>query len=101
MLPKAQRLTKDDFKTLEKGKRSISAHFSCTKQPSSFLKVAIIISKKAAKKAVDRHLLKRRVSAVIHKNPPPAGYYCIYARTGSNLLPYSQIVEEITALLRK
>lgn len=99
MLPSKNRLKRDDFKTLVGGKRTITEHFSCTSHPSTLLQVAVVISKKVATRAVDRHLLKRRIHTVIHKKSPPAGVYNIYARKNSHTLTYSQIEEEIATLL--
>lgn len=99
MLPQEKRLTREDFTAVGAGKRVITTHFSCTKQESSFLKVAIVISKKVAKKATDRNLLKRRVHAVIHKKSPPKGVYIIYARKNSQTLSYKEIEQELTTLL--
>lgn len=100
MLPKENRLKREDFNTLKGGKRIVTEHFSCTSHPSPVLKVAVVISKKVAKRAVDRHLLKRRIHSVIHKKSPLAAVYNIYVRKNSPALTYAQIEEEIGALLR-
>lgn len=100
MLPKENRLTRQDFTDIQGGKRTTTEHFSCTSHPSPLLKVAVVISKKVAKRAVDRHLLKRRIHSVIHKKSPPAGVYNIYARKDSLSLTYAQIETEIATLLR-
>ncbi len=100
MLPRKNRLQRPDFTILATGKRFSTEHFSCTQKDSSTLKIAIIVSKKTAKKSPDRHLLKRRVSSVLEKTPPPPGLYSIFARKGSNLLSYREIETEIKALLR-
>lgn len=100
MLPTKNRLKREDFNTLKGGKRTVTEHFSCTSYPSPLLKVAVVISKKVAKRAVDRHLLKRRIHSVIHKKSPPAGVYNIYARKNSPTLTYAHIEEEIATLLR-
>lgn len=100
MLPRKNRLQRPDFTLLASGKRFSTEHFSCTQKDSDTLKVAIVVSKKTAKKSPDRHLLKRRVSAVLEQNPPPPGLYNIFARKGSQLLSYQEIKTEISTLLR-
>ena len=100
MLPRKNRLQRADFNHLTNGKRHSTEHFSCTQKESPVLKVAIVVSKKTAKKSPDRHLLKRRVSAAIEENPPAPGLYNIFARKGSQLLSYHDIKTEISTLLR-
>lgn len=100
MLRKQNRLQRADFVSLEKGRRAASEHFSCTQKDAESFRVAVIVSKKVAKNASERHLLKRRVLSVIEEHTPSHGLYSVYARKNSTLLPFSKIKEEIRALLR-
>jgi len=99
MLPRRNRIHRTDFSATNKEKRTTTEHFSCTRADSLTLKVGIIISKKTAKKSTDRHLLKRRISAVVEKIKPQKAKYMIYARKGSETLTYAKIETEITKLL--
>ena len=101
MLPQAKRLTRDDFTQVTKGKRAITGHFSLSYKHSLFSKGAVVVSKKVAKKATDRHVLKRRVLALLSKSMPEQTAVIVYARAGSPTLPFSRIKEEITELLTK
>lgn len=101
MLPQAKRLTRDDFTQVTKGKRAITGHFSLSYKQSPFSKGAVVVSKKVAKKATERHLLKRRVLSVLSKDMPPKTAVIVYARAGSATIPFSTIKTEITELLTK
>lgn len=101
MLPQAKRLTRDDFTQVTKGKRAITGHFSLSYKQTPFSKGAVVVSKKVAKKATERHLLKRRVLAVVSKGLPPQTAVIVYARAGSGTLSFSSIKTEITELLTK
>ena len=101
MFPQAKRLTRDNFKDVTKGKRAITGHFSLSYKHSPFSKGAVVVSKKVAKKATERHLLKRRVLAVLSKDMPEQTAVIVYARAGSATIPFSRIKTEITELLTK
>ena len=99
MVPRTKRLSRADFTSVAKGKRAVSAHFSLTYRITQESKVAVVVSKKIAKKATQRHLLKRRVLAVVRDILPPATSIIVYARKESVALPYSHIQKEMKELL--
>src|SRR3989344_5669108 len=98
MLSREHRLSRLDFTALKRGKRATTEHFSCSFRRGAPLRVGIVISKKVAKKATDRHLLKRRMSAIIEKERLQNGHYAFYARKDSPTLSFPHIKEEITTL---
>lgn len=101
MLPKVKRLARADFTKVQKGKRAVTGHFSLSYHPSATSKAAVIVSKKVAKKATERHLLKRRVLALLSKALPPNTTLVVYARAKSQTLTFSQLREEVQDLLTK
>lgn len=100
MLPRAKRLTRDDFTDVAKGTRAASRHFSVSYRLTTTPKSAVVVSKKVAKKATDRHLLKRRVLEVLEKHSTPSLSVIVYAKTGSPSLSFAELKEEIEGLLR-
>jgi ribonuclease P protein component len=101
MLSREKRLTRADFDAVAKGKRAISAHFSVSAAPSSLGKAAAVVSKKVAKRSVDRHLLKRRMLAAAVPYIRPGRSFVLYARAGSPSLPFGTLKRELTELLTK
>jgi ribonuclease P protein component len=102
MLPKSDRLKRKDFKELKNTKRVHGTFFFGVHTPpipGSKGLVAVIISKKVAPKAADRHLLKRRVMHALRSLTPRPYSLTITAKTGSNSLSYSAILNELKALL--
>ena len=84
-------------------KRLSSEHFSIVMSRAAAVQgCAVVVSKKVAKGAVQRHLLKRRVREVIRPwcAEHQAGVI-VYARAGSAPLPYSQIASELQKLLQQ
>lgn len=98
MLPKARRLTRASFAPLSAGKRAVSAHFSITWLPSDKGRAAAVVSKKVAPKAVDRHMLKRRIIDAIAPYADQRRAFVVYARAGSPTLPYRALKGELDAL---
>lgn len=101
MLPRAKRLSRADFGTTLQGKRAVSAHFSVTAAPSPEARAAAVVSKKVAKRSVDRHLLKRRILGAIAPHLHPGRSVIVYARAGSLALPYRALKDELSELLTK
>ena len=68
MVKKKQKLSRNDFSSLLKqGKRVHGSLFSLTYSKAQNVKVGVVVSKKVARKAVERNLLRRRVYAVLEK----------------------------------
>ncbi len=99
MLPRAKRLSRAGFGTVATGKRAISAHFSVTYTKSAEGRAAAVVSKKVAKRSVDRHLLKRRILAALASRIAPGRSFIVYARAGSPALPYRELTLELERLL--
>ena len=66
-------------------------------------RVSVVVSKKVAKSAVDRHLVKRRVYeavATFEKTTPlPAGAYVFFAKKDAHARSFKEINEEVLMLL--
>jgi ribonuclease P protein component len=99
MLPRPKRLTRVTFGSVVQGKRAVSAHFSVTAAKSEEGRAAAVISKKVARRAVDRHLLKRRMLAVAAPHVRAGRSFVIYARAGSLTLSYAALKRELETLL--
>jgi ribonuclease P protein component len=99
MLARPKRLTRATFGSVASGKRAVSAHFSITAAVSTEGRAAAVVSKKVAKRAVDRHLLKRRILAVAAPYVAPGRSFVVYARAGSTSLSYAALKRELDTLL--
>lgn len=99
MLPRPKRLDRASFGKVAAGKRAATRHFSVSILPSVEGRAAVVVSKKVAKRAVDRHLLKRRVLSILASHVVPGRSFVVYARSGSPSLPYTVLTAEITELL--
>jgi ribonuclease P protein component len=101
MLPRTKRLPRAAFAgLLRKGKRSETEHFSgifASTHPEGGC--AVVVPKKAAASSVVRHLIKRRVMAVIRPSCAPGRALVITARSGAAGLSYKALAEEVSALL--
>lgn len=71
MLKKKQRLSRSEFASLlQKGKRIHTPHFSFVYIFAEKTKCGLVVSKKTAKKATERNLLRRRIYSVFGENFP-------------------------------
>ncbi len=75
------------------------SHFSLRISPSEKPKLIISVSKKVAKKAVTRNLVKRRVRAVFRSINPRIGTYLIIARAGADAVKGEELEHELSKLL--
>lgn len=108
-MPAKFRLTRADFKLFSSQRvhrvRGIFFTLSITPLPvGSVQKIACIVSKKAAKKAVDRNHIKRRTRAILqslvpHIHMPVA--LAFYANNMSNRATFDELSKDITDLLRQ
>ena len=104
MLPKKSRLSRADFVEVGRGVRLSSPHFSLSyrhRTPSKEGQVAVVISKKVAKRSVDRHLLKRRMLAVLRDYTHQGLESVAYARQGAVSLSFSTLKSEFSDLLKR
>ncbi len=68
MLKKRDRLSKREVETLlKKGRRLHSTLLTVAYLPAPHTKAAVVVGKKIAKKAVQRHLLRRRVFHLLER----------------------------------
>jgi ribonuclease P protein component len=108
MLPIKRRINKDSFtKAMKEGVFVHSTNFYLRllarkdTKPSLF---AFIVPAKIRKTSVGRHLIKRKMSAVIEKTLKDIkeGYSCfIFAKKDVSALPYRNIEAEIMSLLKE
>lgn len=95
-------LSRPDFTAVsndKSAKRATTPHFSVTISNAG-VGSAVVVSKKVAKSSVQRHLVKRRVREAIAPWCNDSHAIIVYARAGSATLPYSDIVTELTPLLK-
>ena len=96
-------LSRPDFTAVtndRSAKRASSQHFSVTISRAG-VGTAVVVSKKVAKSSVKRHLIKRRVREATAAWNSDTRALILYARAGSDSLPYSEIVAELTPLLHQ
>lgn len=96
------RLAVQNVATDSAAKRLSSQHFSAvvSKRDAG---IAVVVSKKVAKSAVARHLLKRQIRAAArlwYQSAYPVGVI-IYAKPGSQELSFAGISAELTTLLHR
>lgn len=102
MLSRSTRLPRAGFEQMAGLRRAASPHFSISYAETAPLSGgAVIVSKKVAKRSVERHLLKRRVKAVMKPWLTRGRVLIIHARGGASTLPFSELEAELTALLRQ
>ena len=65
MLPKAQRLTRDNF--AKRPLRNVPFPFGSLKLLEGKAKAAVVVSKKIAPRAVTRNLIRRRIYAILRE----------------------------------
>lgn len=100
MLPKSLRLTRQDFPDTRSLKRVTSPHFSVSYGDAPKGGVAVVVSKKVARLAVSRHLLKRRVLAILRPYASEKRLLVVHARAGAGTLPSPELKEELLSLVR-
>lgn len=100
MLSRRNRLDRGAVGELSTGKRAHVAHFSVVARPSNEARAAAVVSKKVAKKAVDRHLVKRRMIEALKPHLRGNRSFVVYARAGAPTLSFRALKEEIDTLLR-
>ena len=99
MLPRRLRLARRAFPL--KGARDGSPHFSLLSGPSGAGGASAVVSKKVARRAVARNLLRRRMLSVLRPYALPGRYLVVYARGGSAELSYAELSAELSGLLAR
>jgi ribonuclease P protein component len=100
MLPRLLRLSRQGFENARGLRRTTSPHFSISYghtpgQGGS----AVIVPKKVIKGAVTRHLLKRRVRAILAPWSDKELTLILSARKGAAELPYPELQDELSSAL--
>lgn len=102
MLPRNMRLSRAHFAPSGPEKRLASPHFSVSiRNTSGPGGCAVVVSKKVARFAVSRHLLKRRVLVVVRPWCKRSVALVVYARPGAPTLPFGVLQEELSSLLAR
>ena len=76
------------------------SHFSLRVTSSEKTRVIISVSKKVAKKAVTRNLIKRRIRPILNKFSLKPAQYLLIARPGSDKIKGEELQEELRALFK-
>ena len=96
------RLSRAHFAPSGPEKRLTSPHFSLSiRDTATHGGCAVIVSKKVAKLSVRRHLLKRRVLAVVRHECLPTRILMFYARPGAASLDFPSLEAELKGLLAR
>ena len=102
MIPRMMRLSRAHFAPTGPEKRLVSSHFSLSLRLNQTEGgCAVVVSKKVARLSVSRHLLKRRVLSIIRPWCTKDRALVLYARPGSQALPFSVLKEELEELLAR
>lgn len=102
MIPRSLRLTRAGFENAKKLSRASSAHFSFSFGPAELGLggTAIIVAKKGVKGSVERHLLKRRIRAVVRPCSSRERVLIITARASALELPFAELERELSLTLQ-
>ena len=100
MLPRSLRLSRREFPDTRGLKRASSDHFSISYGESPKGGAAVVISKKVARLAVSRHLLKRRIMSVIRPYMHEKLALVVHTRPGAASIPFPELKDELNSLLR-
>lgn len=96
MLPRALRMTMNDFKGIKTRLLYRGAFFDVSTSPGTTTKFACVIAKKRIKRAVDRNRARRKVYSNLKVNTPSVPVL-VFIYPTKNILQASQdsILEEI------
>lgn len=103
MLKKKQRLSRSEFTNLlKRGKRLHGDHFSLLYTPAEETKCGLVVSKKIAKKAVERNKLRRKIYAVFGENLTvlPHLHCVLLTRPAITTLSHEELKREIETLIK-
>ena len=107
MLPQGRRITRQLFPTdLRQGQVFHSIHLSLRvlQGAPTNARISVVVSKKTAKLAVDRHLIKRRVYESVRAFEKTAklsaGSYVFFAKKDAHTISFKELREEVGTLLQ-
>lgn len=103
MLPKKERLSRDEFnRFFSGGKRIHSPHIQCIYSPNETLHVSVVVSKKTAKTSVMRHKIRRRIYDIVRRHRQStglAGVFIFLTKTGISTLQYDALKKEVEQII--
>jgi ribonuclease P protein component len=101
MIPRSLRLTRKGFEQARGLRRTASPHFAVSYGPADQSNggSAIVVPKKVVKSAVGRHLLKRRIRAVLKPRSSKDAILVVFARSGAADLSFQELERELSSLL--
>ena len=99
MFPKRKRLSREGFRGVGSSQRISSPHFSIA-YPRHESGYAVVVGKTVDKKSVGRHLVKRRVLAVLRSLSLPKALV-IFAKPSAGKLSFEEIKTELTELMSR
>lgn len=102
MIQTSLRIPRADFMQYLRGKRAQGIAATLVYSPATELKIAVIVSKKVAKRAVDRNKLRRRAYGVIErwlKTTAYSGSLVLQYKPGALRLSRVAMQSEIESLL--
>jgi len=102
-MQKGSRIGKDAFARVSKeGKRLFGRSLTLVVSPAERAAYAAVVSKKVAKTAVKRNLLRRRIFAILRaftKESGTRGSFIVYAKKESAAQTFAELRDELSALL--
>jgi ribonuclease P protein component len=100
VFPRRERLPRDEFPSKDTRVYRVSSPFFVVSQPTQGQGYAVVVAKKAVRRSVDRHRLKRRVIAALRTLPLPTALV-VYPRAAAQSLDFAATQAELGALLSK
>ncbi|MEK7608544.1 MAG: ribonuclease P protein component [Patescibacteria group bacterium] len=100
MLPRIRRTPLDSsfFETIHGGASSKNLKLLFKRTEKTPGRLGVVVSKEAAKRAVDRHRLKRQVVALFDPEDMLGLDVCVIAKKGATSLSFAALKEEVYAL---
>lgn len=99
MLPKRLRLSRDTFSKLGRSRSVSGTYVSVVFGESRAGGCAAVVSKKVAKGAMRRHLVKRRILSVVKPYCTHSRYLVVYAKMGADTVSFKELSSELTNIL--
>ena len=99
MFPRRKRLSRDNFKGVATGRRLSSPHFSVT-VPRTGTGYAVVVGKGAVRLSTGRHLLKRRILAILTGIALPQTLV-VFPKASAGTLSNADLKTELTDLISK
>ena len=105
MVRKKERLSKEAFnRFFSLGRRYQSEYLTVVFQPHTTFHCAVVVSKKVAKRAVDRNRIRRRVYEIIRRmqqHDPTQGVHIVLVKAPALSLPHDALKAAVTELITK